>query len=110
MRDSAQLPNTDQEIRSKIRSDSGRPSRLKGLLSALTLTALAGLVGFFTLRFRRSPEPDRLWQSGQAALRAGRIDEAEAAALSLSRIRDPAPWDRMLRAQINVARNRPDDA
>jgi hypothetical protein len=43
-------------------------------------------------------------------LRAGRIDEAEAAALSLSRLRVPTPGDRTLRAQVDVARKRPDDA
>ena len=110
MRDSSPLPNTDQEIRSRSRSGSGRPSRLKRLLSALALTVAAVLVALYALHFRGSPEPDHLWQSGQAALRAGRIDEAEAAALSLSRLRDPAPWDRMLRAQIDVARKRPDEA
>jgi lipopolysaccharide biosynthesis regulator YciM len=110
MRDSAQLPKTDQETRSSVRSDSGTRSRHKLLLSALCLTALAILIALYALRSRRSPGPDRLWQSGQAALRAGRIDEAEAAALSLSRLRVPTPWDRTLRAQVDVARNRPDDA
>jgi predicted Zn-dependent protease len=110
MRQSAQLHKADQEIRSMNRPSSGRPSRRKRLLSAIALTALTALIGLYALRFRRSPGPDGLWQRGQSALNAGRIDEAEDAAMSLSRLRDPTPWDWMLQAQVDVARNRPDEA
>jgi len=41
---------------------------------------------------RRSPAPEHLWQRGQSALSAERIDEAEAAAKSLLGFAIPRPW------------------
>jgi tetratricopeptide (TPR) repeat protein len=88
----------------------GRLSRRDRLLAATALTVLIASIGLYALRSRRAPGPDDLWKRGQGALSAGRIDEAEAAAMSLSRLRDPTPWDRMLQAQIDVARSRPDES
>ena len=98
---------TDEPVRS------GRQSRLNRQYSVLALTALVVLVsavGLYAVRNYRSVDPEGLWKKGQAALSAGKIDDAEAAAISLSRLREPTPWDRMLLAQVDVARLRTDEA
>ncbi|MGZ3356656.1 MAG: tetratricopeptide repeat protein, partial [Isosphaeraceae bacterium] len=60
--------------------------------------------------FRGAEDPDAIWQAGEADLSADRIDLAEAAANRLSRLREPTPLDCMLRAQLDIARGRAEEA
>jgi len=71
---------------------------------------LAILPGHWYFGFRRSEDPDAIWQAGEADLSAGRIDLAEAAANRLSRLREPTPLDCMLRAQLDIAHGRAEEA
>ena len=71
---------------------------------------LAILPGLWYFGFRRSEDPDAIWQAGEADLSAGRIDLAEAAANRLSRLREPTPLDCMLRAQLDIAHGRAEEA
>ena len=71
---------------------------------------LANLPGLWYFGFRRSEDPDAIWQAGEVDLSAGRIDLAEAAANRLSRLREPTPLDCMLRAQLDIAHGRAEEA
>ena len=71
---------------------------------------LAILPGLWYFGFRRAEDPDAIWQAGEADLSAGRIDLAEAAANRLSRLREPTPLDCMLRAQLDIAHGRAEEA
>ena len=71
---------------------------------------LAILPGLWYFGFRRSEDPDAIWQAGEVDLSAGRIDLAEAAANRLSRLREPTPLDCMLRAQLDIAHGRAEEA
>jgi tetratricopeptide (TPR) repeat protein len=71
---------------------------------------LAILPGLWYFGFRRSEDPDAIWQAGEADLSAGRIDLAEAAANRLSRLREPTPLDCMLRAQLDIAHGYAEEA
>ncbi|MCA1684710.1 MAG: tetratricopeptide repeat protein [Planctomycetia bacterium] len=55
-------------------------------------------------------DPDSLWRQGQVALQANRFERAEAALAGLGRLRPPTPEDRLLKAQIDIARHRDDRA
>ncbi len=71
---------------------------------------LAILPGLWYFGVRRAGDPDALWQAGEVDLSAGRIDLAEAAANRLSRLREPTPLDCMLRAQLDIAHGRAEEA
>ena len=71
---------------------------------------LAILPGLWYFGFRRAEDPDAIWQAGEGDLSAGRIDLAEAAANRLSRLREPTALDCMLRAQLDIAHGRAEEA
>jgi len=74
---------------------------------------LAGstLVGWgYSAMRRKSPGADDLWAQAQADLQGGRFERVEAAVTRLTRLREPTPLDRMLRAQLAVALECPDEA
>jgi tetratricopeptide (TPR) repeat protein len=66
--------------------------------------------GLWYFGFRKAEDPDAIWQSGEAHLKADRIDLAEAAANRLSQLREPTPLDCLLRAQIDIAQGRDEEA
>jgi tetratricopeptide (TPR) repeat protein len=85
-----------------------RSLRLAGFGLALTVVAL-GVWGYGAIR-RESLSPDAIWAQAQVDLRAGQIDRVEKAVARLGRLRPPTPLDRMLRAQLAVARVRAEEA
>ena len=87
-----------------------RPARGHRTWIAVVIMILAILPGLWYFGFRRSEDPDAIWQAGEADLSAGRIDLAEAAANRLSRLREPTPLDCMLRAQLDIAHGRAEEA
>ena len=87
-----------------------RPARGHRTWIAAVIMILAILPGLWYFGFRRSEDPDAIWQAGEADLSAGRIDLAEAAANRLSRLREPTPLDCMLRAQLDIAHGRAEEA
>ena len=96
-------PQAGRRTRSEA-SPRGRRARL-GLV-ALALVILSALL---FVGARRRDNPDAVWEIGEAELRAGRIDQAQAAVERLSRLREPTPLDWMLRAQVDIARGRADE-
>ena len=87
-----------------------RPARGHRTWIAAVIMILAILPGLWYFGVRRAEDPDALWQAGEADLSAGRIDLAEAAANRLSRLREPTPLDCMLRAQLDIAHGRAEEA
>src|SRR2546421_518677 len=59
---------------------------------------------------RRATDPDWFFREARAALDAGQPDRAAEAVRQLQRLREPTPFDRLLRAQVDEARRRPDEA
>ncbi|MGA2700174.1 MAG: tetratricopeptide repeat protein [Isosphaeraceae bacterium] len=88
----------------------GRPTRGRRTWIAAVIMILAIVPGFWYFGFRRAEDPKAIWQAGEANLSAGRIDLAEAAANRLSRLREPTPLDSMLRAQLDIANGRAEEA
>lgn len=78
------------------------------LAGALALAAGAGLV--WASLARSKPDLDSVWRQAQADLQTHRFDAVEAAVARLGRERPPTPLDWMLRAQLALARERPDQA
>jgi len=87
-----------------------RPARGRRTWIAAVIMILAIVPGFWYFGFRGSEDPEAIWQAGEANLSAGRIDLAEAAAKRLSRLREPTPLDSMLRAQLDIANGRAEEA
>jgi tetratricopeptide (TPR) repeat protein len=90
----------------------GGPGRRRGIRLFLVVAGLA-IVGVAAGAYawnRRGPDPDQLWMSAQAALKADRIDEAEDAARRLAGLRPVNSLDWMLQAQVDMARGRTDQA
>ena len=87
-----------------------RPARGRRTWIAAVIMILAIVPGFWYFGFRRAEYPEAIWQAGEANLSAGRIDLAEAAANRLSRLREPTPPDSMLRAQLDIANGRAEEA
>ena len=73
--------------------------------------AVVGLLawGYRAIRGDAS-DPEALWSRAQADLQAGRFDRVEQAVARLGRLREPTPLDRMLRGQLALAIDRPDEA
>src|SRR5208282_6437115 len=87
-----------------------RPARGRRTWIAAVIMILAIVPGFWYFGFRRAEYPEAIWQAREADLSAGRIDLAEAAANRLSRLREPTPLDCMLRAQLDIAHGRAEEA
>ncbi len=78
-----------------------------GGIGALILLSLGLSVGFWRVR---EADPTRVFLRADAAYKAGRYAEAEAALRRLERLRPPTPVDRSLRAEVDVAFERPVEA
>jgi tetratricopeptide (TPR) repeat protein len=59
---------------------------------------------------RKSLSADEVWAQAQEDLLADRLDRVDQAVARLGRLRDPTPLDWFLRAQVAIARHRPDEA
>jgi len=88
------------------RRSRGRGLRLRAGLAALAAAAL-GLAAYLAWP---APDPDRLWHQARSDFQAGSVDRTEAALARLARLRRPTAADRMLRAQVAMARGRVDEA
>jgi tetratricopeptide (TPR) repeat protein len=78
----------------------------------LVLGIGVGLLGALIAKvwWWRPADPDRLFREIRAQLDGGHPDRAEAMVNELRRLRDPTPFDRLLRAQVDEAQHRPDEA
>jgi Flp pilus assembly protein TadD len=92
---------------SEVAARPARSGRLRwaalGVLSAL---ALGGLVAFAW----PSPDPEAVWQRARAAFEARDFARVEAELARLGRLREPTSLDRLLHAQLAIARGRVDPA
>ena len=117
-RTSRLFPGMTSEASRKIRTPRPRTERRlfdRALISrwawiSLVLMILAISVGLWYFAFRTVEDPEAIWRAGEAHLKAERVDQAEAAANRLAQLREPTPLDCMLRAQIDIARGRDDEA
>jgi tetratricopeptide (TPR) repeat protein len=87
--------------------DSRRAWRLRA--AALVLAGLV-LVATVAVQWRLHADPNRAFLAADAAFKAGRHAEAEAALRRLERLRTPTPVDRLLRAEVAQALNDTDRA
>ena len=73
---------------------------------------LLSAVGVWAVWARTGGEgdPDRVWESAEADLKAGRFARVEAALSRLAVLRRPTPLDRVLKAQVAIALGRDDEA
>jgi tetratricopeptide (TPR) repeat protein len=82
-----------------------------GPVIVVLVAAVAALAACGYVAIRRAAEdPDDVLAEAQAELQANRFDRAEGAVDRLARLREPVGEDRMVRARLAVARNRPDAA
>jgi predicted Zn-dependent protease len=87
-----------------------RPRRIWLVSIGLALAVLVlGTWGYRAMRGQRS-SPDAVWAQAEADLQSGRFEQVEKAVDRLSRSREPTPLDWLLRAQLAMARNQPDQA
>jgi tetratricopeptide (TPR) repeat protein len=102
-----------QGQRTAAPSEAKAEDRAVGHIWAL-LGVAAATLGLLTwlgsLWLRPAQNPDAVWEAGEASLRAGRIDQAQTALHRLSKLRRPTPKDLMLRAQVDLAHDRIDQA
>jgi tetratricopeptide (TPR) repeat protein len=103
-------PTTDKLDSSPKGGPDRRRRRGRRTAIAAAVVAAAGLAVGAAAWSRRATDPNQIWAAGQAALKAGQIDEAEQAANRLAALNrgDPADW--MLQAQVDIARGRTDQA
>ena len=86
------------------------PTRDRCIVAVVGSVLLVLGVTVATILFWPSADPNKIWQDAQDDLRAGRLDAVDRAVARLGRIRPPTVEDRMLRAQLAIARDRGDDA
>jgi tetratricopeptide (TPR) repeat protein len=84
--------------------------RLRLVVLGLAVAIVALLAWGYRAIRGGSADPEALWSQAQADLQAGRFDCVESAVARLERLREPTPLDRMLRGQLALARERPDEA
>ena len=108
-----------QKISSAHREQSGRtrgpalgsrPRRIRLALIGLIVAGSALLGWGYSVLRPTSPGADEVWAQAEADLHARRFERVEAAVARLARLREPTPLDWMLRAQLAVALERPDEA
>jgi tetratricopeptide (TPR) repeat protein len=92
---------------SEVAARPARSGRLRwaalGVLSALGLGALVAFAW-------PSPDPEAVWQRARAAFEARDFARVEVELARLGRLREPTSLDRMLHAQLAIARGRVDEA
>ena len=103
-------PNFGNESHQGARQQLDRQKRGRWTWIAAVVMILSFVLGLWYFGFRRAEDPDAVWQAGEAYLSADQIDLAEAAVNRLGRLREPTPLDSILRAQLNVAHGRDDEA
>ena len=93
-------------------ADPPRASRRRSIrgLKLVAIGSLIALIAAVVAILRRPVEPDRLLQDAQDAYRAGRYDRAESLLDRLGARREPIGLDRLLRAQVDLATERPEAA
>ncbi|WP_052315648.1 hypothetical protein, partial [Singulisphaera acidiphila] len=100
-------PLLEYAAMSEVAARPGRSGRLRlvalGLLSALALGSLVAFVW-------PSPDPEAVWKQARAAFEARDFARVEAELARLGRLREPTSLDRMLHAQLAIARGRVDEA
>jgi tetratricopeptide (TPR) repeat protein len=84
-----------------------RPRLRRLFLYSLVIGIVAAVGGVWASRPR---DPDRVFLRARTDLAAGRTGDASAALVELERLRAPTPFDRLLRAQVAEAIQRPADA
>lgn len=99
------------ETRPTPKPGSQAPPRTARWAGALVLGGLLILVAVVLWRsFGVAEGPDALRGRAEAALRSGRVDEAEAAMGRLAGLREPTAEDWVLRAEIALAGDRPEES
>jgi tetratricopeptide (TPR) repeat protein len=99
-RDTAGRAETTVAVRLRGRN----PLWIAGVVG--TLLGVAAVV----IRSPHAGDPDRLFREARAALDARQPAKAAEAVEALLRLREPTPFDRLLRAQVDEALRRPDEA
>jgi tetratricopeptide (TPR) repeat protein len=91
-------------------SPPAKPARRAGAF--LLLLGVLLILAWAAIRWSvRGPEsPATLRRDAEVALRSGRLEEAEAAMARLSQLRGPTAEDWVLRAEIALSDDRPDDS
>lgn len=80
------------------------------LLWGLAMVAVTVALWLWRIGFFERTDPEALWHTAEADFLAGRHDAAEAALTRLSKLRAPTTNDWLLRAQVDMVRNRNDEA
>jgi tetratricopeptide (TPR) repeat protein len=99
----AETGTVDLAIRSRNKA------RRTRLLWILPLVAVLLVPAWYYFGTGDRADADAVWNGAEADFNAGRFEQAEAGVRRLERLRAPTPIDRMLRAQVDLARNRPED-
>jgi tetratricopeptide (TPR) repeat protein len=79
--------------------------RRRAWVRRVAVLVLAGLIlgVFLSVRWRLNADPSRVFLAADAAFKAGRYAEADAALRRLERLRPPTPVDRLLRGEVAQA-------
>jgi tetratricopeptide (TPR) repeat protein len=85
-----------------------RPRRL-AVLAVLAALSAMGVWGI-RLWTDAGADPDSIWKEAQSDFRQGRYGRTDAALARLARLRTPTPLDRLMKAQLALARNRDEEA
>lgn len=85
-----------------------KPRRLRLLI--LLALGLVAAVAASILWSRRDSDPDRLFERARAEVASGQSERAAETVKRLASLRKPSPFDRLLRAQVAEARQRPEEA
>jgi thioredoxin-like negative regulator of GroEL len=81
----------------------GKGRRWLTIAALTTIVIVAGAVSIFR---SVGADPDRLWEQGQAAYEARRLDHADAILVQLEKLRPASVKDWILRAEVAMARGR----
>ncbi|MGP0062183.1 MAG: tetratricopeptide repeat protein [Isosphaeraceae bacterium] len=79
-------------------------------LAGVVVLILMGLALGLAVRRGMESDPERVFLRADTAYKAGRFPEADIALRRLERLRAPTPVDRLLRAEVDVALDRQDEA
>jgi tetratricopeptide (TPR) repeat protein len=95
---------TSERVETKATSTRARGWRAVAMTLGLAILAV-GVIVALVLWSQPAADPDRIWAAAEESFRSGREDEARAMLERLARLRKPNELDRMLRAQLHMARN-----
>ena len=94
-----------QEGASRMAGEGGRRAWMRRV--AVLILAGVVLVVVVAVRWRLDADPNRVFLTADAAFKAGRYAEADAALRRLERLRPPTSVDRLLRGEVAQAMKRP---